>query len=1134
MKNFFLILLLGYYSSFFTLYSQSVPPFNPNIKSIPSSPEAALLGRFGDIPIGYYTGTAEISIPIYTIEEAGVKIPIVLNYHSSGIKVSDDATWVGLGWSLDPGGAIISETRGRYDLEPGLINCSPTEENSFRQKIPLSGDYFSLNQVGRETVSDNCASEFPDSDSYCWITRLVQGGEQPDIYHYNFAGYSGKYYLDDNNQPELIDKKEEIIFEGSNTARTLDGTVFTFGAKETSYLDGYSEVNGHTSKLTQIDLNNGKTINFSYIDEECLSVNYYETSILTGRINEPSGVIGYSHFTNYHKKTLTQIRTPEVVINFNLEDRLDILPADSNSSPVKRLRSIDILSAVSNKRIKTFEFSYGYFNYSQGSIPANFNFDISGQLDAYGKRLKLESVKEIGYDELGNRVETKPSYSFLYDESITLPLKISASKDFWGYYNGQSNNTLLPDLDYFDFPSDDRYKIIDDPFTYNYEGANRYSDTTKAGAYLLQKIIYPTGGYTEFDYESNSFTNQFIPDKNQVNDLYKYNLLQDKNYSTDVVGKTFQLTKSTTITFDNSIYNGYIPNVASGYSYDQMLGAKIDFLKVDMTGGSPVVTTLKKWDLSSVLRTEFETHHGQEWKENIRVDYDPNPNIYYTVNVYLPSDLVNNSYGSVSVMSRFYYFDDSGVETSTSNQCGVRIKSIKNFDEDGKLVSNKRIKYFGGKLLNKFEPLGVSYVNNKTSGGVTGGNFYEYIGFYKRISISSDDFGLSGGNLIGYSRVEEEELAPNNTDNGKTIYYYENTENKTKNGLPNIPNLRNGFLSKKEIYNQLGEKQLEENFYYSSIAPGTFYYGIKIKQMALGPMVPCMNTYEPETNPYITSYYEGSTVSGSKYMYEIYPINSAWYKLNRKITKNFFGSTAVSSTEDYNYNSNGKIKEVDKSDSQGNNLLTTFSYANDYPEGLTTSVSGDMLTHDWTGIPLLIKEVHNGEIISENRVQYDLFDSGWRNIYLPIQKKLRKGGAPSDYDQKINYELYDEFSNPLQVSLENGIPISYIWAYGKTLPIAKIENATYEDIASALGISVSTLKTYTEENLPVINGLRSNDTLSQTMITTYTYDPLVGVKTIIDPKGVVINYTYDSYGRLEFVKDEEGNILTQYEYNYQQ
>ncbi|MDR0418947.1 MAG: hypothetical protein LBH34_01890 [Prevotellaceae bacterium] len=62
------------------------------------TPTAHELGKYGNIPISHHTGTAQISIPIYNLEIADMSLPITLDYHSSGIKVDDIASWVGLGW----------------------------------------------------------------------------------------------------------------------------------------------------------------------------------------------------------------------------------------------------------------------------------------------------------------------------------------------------------------------------------------------------------------------------------------------------------------------------------------------------------------------------------------------------------------------------------------------------------------------------------------------------------------------------------------------------------------------------------------------------------------------------------------------------------------------------------------------------------------------------------------------------------------------------------------------------------------------------------------------------------------------------------------------------------------------------
>jgi YD repeat-containing protein len=54
------------------------------------------------------------------------------------------------------------------------------------------------------------------------------------------------------------------------------------------------------------------------------------------------------------------------------------------------------------------------------------------------------------------------------------------------------------------------------------------------------------------------------------------------------------------------------------------------------------------------------------------------------------------------------------------------------------------------------------------------------------------------------------------------------------------------------------------------------------------------------------------------------------------------------------------------------------------------------------------------------------------------------------------------------------------------------------------------------------------------MISTYAYDPLIGVTSITPPSGVREIYKYDSANRLQSVVDVNGKILKEYQYNYKQ
>ena len=52
-------------------------------------------------------------------------------------------------------------------------------------------------------------------------------------------------------------------------------------------------------------------------------------------------------------------------------------------------------------------------------------------------------------------------------------------------------------------------------------------------------------------------------------------------------------------------------------------------------------------------------------------------------------------------------------------------------------------------------------------------------------------------------------------------------------------------------------------------------------------------------------------------------------------------------------------------------------------------------------------------------------------------------------------------------------------------------------------------------------------------MTTYTYEPLVGVTTKTDPNNFASYYEYDSFNRPYLVRDDNQNIIKHYEYNYQ-
>ena len=55
---------------------------------------------------------------------------------------------------------------------------------------------------------------------------------------------------------------------------------------------------------------------------------------------------------------------------------------------------------------------------------------------------------------------------------------------------------------------------------------------------------------------------------------------------------------------------------------------------------------------------------------------------------------------------------------------------------------------------------------------------------------------------------------------------------------------------------------------------------------------------------------------------------------------------------------------------------------------------------------------------------------------------------------------------------------------------------------------------------------------SGALLTTYTYDPLLGITSECNPLGDTIFYEYDSYGRLARTRNTNGEVIKEYEYHY--
>ncbi|HEY0656582.1 MAG TPA: hypothetical protein VGD65_25790, partial [Chryseosolibacter sp.] len=485
------------------------------------TPNAASLGKYGDIPVSYHTGVPEISIPIYTIQEGSLSVPISLSYHSAGIKVSETASWVGLGWSLNAGGMITRTVHGGPDEGSSL---GRPDANS-----PFAGTGW-YKDFGYPSVINTCASTpLSDGEPGSPNTFSSYGGcasiyyeasvgyidTQPDLFTFNVNGQSGKFFFDSTRGIHMIpeaDFKIEPLDAGFTNWKITgsDGTKYFFGgvAKETSCSNS-SETSAKRDVATstswwlyKIESVNGEDwVSYEYETETYSFGNRgghtvmfrqkdYNTSAhmgdkISGEVASIGKVLSMSVVNGKRLKKITTSSGLTVVDFIPGAARGDLSFHDGTISNVnavntsaKSLASIEISAGALCKK---FVLDYDYFLSDECSACAGADWYGT---DMDKKRLRLKWVQEISCSGL-----TQPKHQFEYNTTL-LPRRYSLGRDLWEYYNGNNGNDGL--LEDFSNP------VISSPVWST--GDSRAVNATKARAGVLTKIIYPTGGFNEFVY----------------------------------------------------------------------------------------------------------------------------------------------------------------------------------------------------------------------------------------------------------------------------------------------------------------------------------------------------------------------------------------------------------------------------------------------------------------------------------------------------------------------------------------------------------------------------------------------------------------------------------------------------------
>lgn len=516
---------------------------NPNI------PETANLGKYVDFPVSYYTGIPEIEIPLYNLTLNDFNLPVSLNYHAKGIQVGENASCVGLGWNLMAGGCITRVVRHEPDdynygekIRNDRFYYGGPPRSSEHPRLGLfwtgKADQLKAFNLFNESIFD-IYYDLRDNITSKYKGFLGDGmnDTEPDLFYFNFAGISGKFVFDIANSARTIRlipyqdiSVSHLIDSGgklSSFTIIKDGNQYIFDAVEelkiTAQTEGFAIQNSipdiiptrgggvtYTTYnsawyLTKIITKNKHEIKFTYADDEYFE---YENRrikelCINNTIYTDIGVASDNvNLSSASKKRLTQIESDNIKMIFSAEHKRQ----DSYKTSYA-INKISIYSKTGKieSLVKSFDFSYSYF-YDANWVKTSYEKILpSLYLESCNKRLKLDAVKESDL----------PPYKFSYKNQTSLPTKFSYQKDCWGFFNGASTNTSLrPALYYYsklDYANQTRiYPSINYRELYNdqvvlIEGNNRMPDERFTDTGILTRIIYPTGGYSDYGYESNRF-----------------------------------------------------------------------------------------------------------------------------------------------------------------------------------------------------------------------------------------------------------------------------------------------------------------------------------------------------------------------------------------------------------------------------------------------------------------------------------------------------------------------------------------------------------------------------------------------------------------------------------------------------
>lgn len=495
-------------------------------------------------------------------------------------------------------------------------------------------------------------------------------------------------------------------------------------------------------------------------------------------------------------------------------------------------------------------------------------------------------------------------------------------------------------------------------------------------------------------------------------------------------------------------------------------------------------------------------------------------------------------------------FEESHRTKSVSNG-SLRIKEIKNLQSDGTLASRRIFKYGKGeygqglpvRVLTPYDFM-TSYeqVCYKQAAGMGPPSWLEAYRIYK-VELHArpviNDYLESSASIV-YDYVAE--YIDEEGKCGKTVYEYDYSNlaaiRSSREVVPPFcPILHKqshhlykdwsvGQLVRKTVFDGDGNLLSEEKNRYQEVGDKEITYmrleaqksylfydpsvtsWETIRCLKIGRIAPNPVDSSPIAKGYPEPYFYDGRLS----------FRSGYMRLVSKEIKDYKDGQAFGSKIDYTYNSFLLPTEINRTLNNGKKQTEILLYPMDFSDAVSkTMVERNIVT------PVVRRVTTIGDAC------YDVYSPYRLSSDVPVIDRIETGKGENTRELRLQFTRYDSYGNLLEAVKDNSQHIAYIYGYGSLYPVAKIEGAGYDYFPEEFG----QMKNYSD-SLTLVNMCASlRSTLRGTgLVTSYTYRPLEGISSIVEPNGNRKSYHYNEFGELAVELDNERNKEKEYFYSY--